>query len=276
MTNRKGRRRPTRPGEPGPGRAEEARAGRAGEARAGRTGEARPGRPDSRPARVVREQRARERRRRRTLWVSIGAVAVLVAAGLIGWAVSASKDAGDFTPPGGANPEGTGIVLGSGPVNIDVYEDFICPFCKQFEQQAGPTLDQLVAQGRARVTYHPVAFLNRFSSTDYSTRSSAASGCAAQSGKFREYSRALFDRQPPEGSAGLTDTQLVDVAVEVGLARDSFANCVRENTFKKWTDHVTEEASRAGINGTPTILVNGKQVQASADAVTAAVTAAGG
>ncbi|MEO3816457.1 thioredoxin domain-containing protein [Plantactinospora sp. B24E8] len=283
MNNRKGRRRPTRPGEPGPGRAEEARAGRNGESRtprngesrAARGGESRPGRADSRPARVVREQRARERRRRRTLWASIGAVVVLVAAGLIGWAVSASKDAGDFTPPGGANPEGTGIVFGTGPVNIDVYADFICPFCKQFEQQAGGTLDQLVAQGKARITYHPVAFLNRFSSTDYSTRSSAASGCAAQSGKFREYSRALFDRQPPEGSAGLSDTQLVDVAVGVGLARDSFANCVRENTFKKWTDHVTEEASRAGINGTPTVLVNGKQVQASAEAVTAAVTAAG-
>jgi protein-disulfide isomerase len=231
--------------------------------------------PQRRPARVVREQLARERRRKRTLWTSVGAVLVLVAAGLIGWAVSASQDAGDFTPPGGANPDGTGIVLGSGPVNIDVYEDFICPICRQFEQQAGGTLDQLIAQGKVRVTYHPVAFLNRFSSTEYSTRSSAASGCAAQSGKFREYAKALFDRQPPEGSAGLSDDELVNVATGVGLAGDSFAACVRENTFEKWTEHVTEEAARAGVNGTPTVLVAGKQVQASAEAITAAVAAAG-
>lgn len=231
--------------------------------------------PQRRPARVVREQMARERRRKRTLWTSVGAVLVLVVAGLIGWAVSASQDAGDFTPPGGANPDGTGIVLGSGPVNIDVYEDFICPICRQFEQQAGGTLDQLIAQGKVRVTYHPVAFLNRFSSTEYSTRSSAASGCAAQSGKFREYAKALFDRQPPEGSAGLSDDELVNVATSVGLAGDSFAACVRENTFKKWTEHVTEEAARAGVNGTPTVLVAGKKVQASAEAITAAVAAAG-
>ncbi|GAA3778615.1 thioredoxin domain-containing protein [Plantactinospora mayteni] len=229
-----------------------------------------------RPARVVREQMARERRRKRTLWTSVGAVIVLVIAGLIGWGVSASQDAGDFTPPGGSNPEGTGIVLGSGPINIDVYEDFICPICRTFEQQAGGTLDQLVAQGKVRVTYHPVAFLNRFSSTEYSTRSSAASGCAAQSGKFREYAKALFDRQPPEGSAGLSDDQLVEAATSIGLAGDSFRNCVRENTFKKWTEHVTDEAARAGVTGTPTVLVAGKQVQPSAEAITAAVAAAGG
>lgn len=229
-----------------------------------------------RPARVVREQMARERRRKRTLWTSVGAAIVLVIAGLIGWGVSASQDSGDFTPPGGANPEGTGIVLGSGPVTIDVYEDFICPICREFEQRAGGTLDQLIAQGKVRVTYHPVAFLDRFSSTEYSTRSSAASGCAAQSGKFREYAKALFDRQPPEGGAGLSDDELVNVATSIGLAGDSFRNCVRENTFKKWTEHVTEEAARAGVNGTPTVLVAGKQVQASAEAVTAAVAAAGG
>ncbi|GIG86225.1 DsbA family protein [Plantactinospora endophytica] len=229
-----------------------------------------------RPARVVREEMARERRRKRTLWTSVGAVIVLIIAGLIGWGVSASQDSGDFTPPGGANPEGTGIVLGSGPVNVDVYEDFICPICRTFEQQAGGTLDQLVAQNKVRVTYHPVAFLNRFSSTEYSTRSSAASGCAAQSGKFRDYAKALFDRQPPEGSAGLSDDQLVEVATSIGLAGDSFRNCVRKNTFEKWTEHVTDEAARAGVTGTPTVLVAGKQVQASAEAITAAVAAAGG
>ncbi|MGI5214892.1 DsbA family protein [Plantactinospora sp. CA-290183] len=228
-----------------------------------------------RPARVVREQLARERRRKRTLWTSAAAAVLLVLAGLIGWGIYRSQQSGDFTPPAGANPDGTGVVLGSGPVPVDVYEDFICPICRTFEQQAGGTLDQLVAQGRVKVTYHPVAFLNRFSSTQYSTRSSAAAGCAAEGGKFREYVRALFDRQPPEGSAGLTDNELIDIGAGVGLGRDSFGNCVRANTFEPWTEHVTDAASRAGVTGTPTVLVAGKQVQASAEAITAAVAAAG-
>ncbi|WP_433390648.1 DsbA family protein [Micromonospora sp. KLBMP9576] len=227
-------------------------------------------------ARVVREQLARERRRKRTLWVSVAAVAVLVVAGLIGWSVYSGQRSDDYTAPAGSNEAGTGIVAGSGPVSVDVYEDFLCPACKQFEQTSGPTLDQLISEGKIRVVSHPVAYLNRFSSTQYSTRSSASSGCAAEAGRYREYAKALFDRQPPEGGAGLSDGELVDIAVGAGIDRDDFASCVREGTFKPWTEHVTEEASKANVTGTPTILVDGQPLaDRSPEGIKAAVEAAG-
>ncbi|SCL34617.1 Protein-disulfide isomerase [Micromonospora pallida] len=226
-------------------------------------------------SRVVREQLARERRRRRMLWTSVAAVVVLAVAGLIGWSVYAGQRSTEYTAPTGANDAGTGIVSGSGPVTVDVYEDFICPACKQFEQASGPTLDALVAQGKIRVVYHPVAYLNRFSTTEYSTRSSAASGCAAEGGRFREYAKALFERQPPEGGAGLSDDELTEIAAGAGLDRDGFASCLREGTFKPWAEHVTEEASRDGITGTPTVLVDGEPVRnPTPEAITAAVEAA--
>ncbi len=234
------------------------------------------GKGRNKAARLIREQRARERRRKRAFWTSAGAVAVLVVASLIGWSVYASQQAGTYSAPAGANSDGTGIVVGSGPVTIDVYEDFMCPHCKQFEEQAGATLKQLVADGKARVVYHPVAYLNRFSTTQYSTRSSAASGCAAQHGKFREFVEALFGRQPAEGGPGLTNNELISIGTGVGLDAGSFGSCVRDQTYESWTKHVTDEASRAGINGTPTVKVNGKTVQSSAEAISAAVTAAGG
>ena len=227
-------------------------------------------------ARVVREQLARERRRKRTLWGSVAAVAVLVIAGLIGWSAYSSQRSDDFTAPTGANEAGTGVVVGSGPVTVDIYEDFLCPACKQFKQTSGPTLDQLVSEGKVRVVYHPVAYLNRYSSTQYSTRSSAASGCAAEGGRYREYANALFERQPAEGGAGLSDNELADIAAGVGLDRDGFASCLREGTFKPWTEHVTEAASKANITGTPTILVNGQPVaDRSPEGIKAAVEAAG-
>ncbi|SCG71956.1 Protein-disulfide isomerase [Micromonospora echinaurantiaca] len=227
-------------------------------------------------ARVVREQLARERRRKRTLWVSIGAVLVLVVAGLIGWSVYSSQQADEFTAPPGANEPGTGVVLGSGPVTIDLYEDYLCPACKQFQQVSGDTIDQLVSEGKAKVVFHPVAYLNRFSTTDYSTRSSAASGCAAEGGKFKEFTDVLFERQPPEGGAGLSDDELIDIGAGVGLNRDDFGSCVRDGTYEPWTEHVTEEASKANVTGTPTILVDGKPVaDRSPEGIRAAVEAAG-
>jgi protein-disulfide isomerase len=221
-------------------------------------------------ARVVRDQIAREKRRSRTLWTSIAEVAVLVIAGLIGWGVVASQDSGSFTPPPGAVENGTGIKVGSGPVQIDIYEDFICPACGQFEQQTGGTIDQLVSEGKVTVVYHPVAFLDRASSTDYSTRSSAASGAAAEGGKFREYAKALFAQQPAEGSAGLSDDKLIEIGRSVGLG-DAFAQAVRDGKYKPWTAHVTDEASGDGVTGTPTVRVAGKDVQPTTQAILAAV-----
>ncbi|MEV4808376.1 DsbA family protein [Micromonospora avicenniae] len=227
-------------------------------------------------AKVVRQQLARERRRRRTIWVSVTAVAVVLIAGLIGWGVWSSQKSDDFTAPKNTAEGGAGVVVGSGPVTVDIYEDFLCPVCKQFQDTSGATVDQLISEGRIRAVYHPVAYLNRFSTTEYSTRSSAASGCAADQGKFAEYAKALYQQQPPEGSAGLTDDKLIDIGAGVGLNRDDFGSCVRDNTFKSWTEHVTDTASRNNVTGTPTVIIDGQQVtDRSPDGIRAAVEAAG-
>jgi protein-disulfide isomerase len=225
-------------------------------------------------ARVVREQLARERRRRRTLWTSVIAVAVLVIGGVVGWGVYASQRSGGYHVPAGATEDGSGIATGSGPVTIDVYEDFLCPACRAFEEQTGTTLDQLAAEGKARVVYHPVAILDRYSTTRYSTRSSAASGCAAEGGKFREYAHALFAHQPPEGGAGLSNDELIRIGRDVGLG-DDFASCVRDGKYRSWTEHVTDAAAEQGVHGTPTIRVAGEDVRdRSPEGIRAAVEAA--
>ncbi|HEU4422699.1 MAG TPA: thioredoxin domain-containing protein [Pilimelia sp.] len=226
-------------------------------------------------ARVVREQLAKERRRQRTLWTSIAAVAVLVIAGLIGWGIYASQRTDSYVAPPGAVDNDSGIAVGSGPVKVDVYLDFLCPACKRFETEAGTTLDKLVSDGKATIVYHPVAFLDRLSTTEYSTRSGAASGCAAEGGKFAEYAAALYDRQPPEGGPGLSNDELISIGNSVGLTGPDFAECVRDGKYRPWTVHVTDVASERGVTGTPTAFVAGKQVQASAAAITTAVAAAG-
>jgi protein-disulfide isomerase len=178
--------------------------------------------------------------------------------------------------PAGAAPEGDGIAVGSGPVRVDAYIDLLCPYCKAFEQRAGATLDALVAEGRATIVYHPVAFLDRFSEgTEYSTRASAAVGAAAQAGGFAAYKDALFAQQPEENTPGLSDEQLVRIGAEVGISDPSFADDVLSGRFRPWTEFVTDRAVERGVNGIPTVFVAGEQVDADGEPISAAVAAAG-
>src|SRR5882757_4454912 len=101
--------------------------------------------------------------------------------------------------PAGAMPEGDGVVVGHGPVRVDAFIDFLCPFCRRFELASGPALASLVADELVSVAYHPMNFLDEASTTNYSTRAAAASGCAADGGRFIQYAHALFVNQPPEG-----------------------------------------------------------------------------
>ncbi|MCW2947749.1 MAG: Protein-disulfide isomerase-like protein [Actinoallomurus sp.] len=175
--------------------------------------------------------------------------------------------------PAGASAEGDGIVIGAGPITIDVYIDFLCPFCKRFEEVAGPTLDRLVADGLVNIIYHPMAFLDRLSTNHYSSRASASSGCAADGGRFKEYAYALFANQPPEGGPGLTDEVLIDIGRSVGLAEPAFAQCVLGRVYLDWAAYVTFVASQRGVGATPTVTVDGVSVPANPRAITAAVAA---
>ena len=130
--------------------------------------------------------------------------------------------------PAGATPEGDGIVLGDGPVPVDAFIDFLCPYCQRFELSSGPALATMLAEHRISLAYHPMNFLDQASTTRYSTRAAAASGCAADSGRFLEYTHALFVNQPPEGSAGLSDSELAALAGEAGLPAQPFASCLGE------------------------------------------------
>jgi protein-disulfide isomerase len=111
--------------------------------------------------------------------------------------------------PTGSNVDGDGIVVGTGQVTVDAYIDFLCPFCRQFHQLAGPTLTQLVPAEAISLVYHPMNFLDRLSTTRYSTHAAVASGCASDAGRFAEYAHMLFINQPQEGGPGLSDDQLV-------------------------------------------------------------------
>lgn len=175
--------------------------------------------------------------------------------------------------PAHANEEDDGIVVGNGPVIIDAYIDFQCPFCRMFEEASGPLLDAMVTEGQVTLVYHPMGFLDAMSTSRYSTRASAASGCASDGGKFMEYLYTLFANQPPEGGPGLSDEELIALGRQVGLT-DAFAVCVRDGLHLDWPPYVTARAAERGVSSTPTVLVEGAIVRPHPSLIRTAVGAA--
>jgi protein-disulfide isomerase len=173
--------------------------------------------------------------------------------------------------PAGTNREADGIALGSGPVTVEAYIDFLCPFCKQFEAGSGPALTRMVEDGLVTLVYHPLGFLDRLSTTHYSSRAAAASGCASDHGRFPEYRDALFANQPPEGGPGLSDDQLIQLGQAVSIGDARFPKCVAEGAYLDWVAYVTARAMARGVSGTPSTFVKGVPVPARADTIAAAV-----
>jgi protein-disulfide isomerase len=172
--------------------------------------------------------------------------------------------------PAGAMPEGDGVVVGDGPVPVDAFIDFLCPFCRRFELASGPALASMVTDHRISIAYHPMNFLDQASTTHYSTRAAAAAGCAADQDRFLDYMHALFVNQPPEGSAGLSDAELAALGQSAGLT-PGFADCVSQGTYLDWPPYVTARAAAAGVEATPTVLVAGVAVPAETEAIAFAV-----
>lgn len=155
----------------------------------------------------------------RTGWVMFAVIAViaLVAAGVAavivlrhenepvgGAAATSSTDSGPtplhsihlaaanvVTKPGSSEPKAT----------LTVYEDFLCPFCRRFEQVYGPTIGKLITDGRVAVDYTMVSILGRGDVTSYSVRAGAAAYCVADAdtAAFQRFHAALFAHQPEEG-----------------------------------------------------------------------------
>ena len=173
--------------------------------------------------------------------------------------------------PAGASAEGDGVMIGHGPVRVDAFIDFLCPFCRRFELSSGPALAGLVADGRVSLVYHPMNFLDEASTTNYSTRAAAASGCAADRGRFVEYAHELFVSQPPEGGPGLSDAELADIGRTVGLDGAAFTGCLSDGPYLDWPPYVTARATALGVEATPTVLVEGAAVKPEASSITAAV-----
>ncbi|WP_166850630.1 thioredoxin domain-containing protein [Isoptericola sp. BMS4] len=231
---------------------------------------------------ALREKEQQRDKRNRIITLSVLAAA-LVALAVVVWFIlrEGEKKTVDEVPlsevsmpataqDDGGIPVGADRVAGStneGAPVVDVYLDYMCPVCGQFEQINAADIDTMIDDGDATVVYHPVTILDRLSQgTEYSTRSAAASAYVADQAPeaFAEYNALLFANQPAENSEGLTDEQLASYAEEAGAdssIADAIADGTARTTFGQYVYSATKEISDSVDRfGTPYVLVDGEVI----------------
>ncbi len=153
---------------------------------------------------------------------------------------------------------GYGIVFNgelTGVPVIDIYEDFQCPVCAQFEAAQGDYLEALIADKKATVVYHTLSFLG-----PESIAAANAAACSADEGKFLDFHKMLYVTQPKENSGAWTNNSLVAAGASVGITSQKFTNCVTKGEYADWVQNVAVAGAKANVNSTPTVFINGKEL----------------
>lgn len=212
----------------------------------------------------------------------IVAVIVAILIGNSSKSVSANDQvggSGSAQPAGVTGGEGGGIVASPGTAKsnaptIDLYEDFQCPTCGALEKAMGPAMASMAKAGEIKLVVHTLSFLDDNLKNDSSKRAANAVACASDAGKFLEYHAAVFAAQPAEEGTGYTDAQLTEFAQTAGItgpALTTWQQCTSSGQHDQYVAAVQDSAGRAGVNSTPTVMLDGKNITSTLTTVEALV-----
>ncbi len=216
-------------------------------------------------AAALRAEQERNEKNRRLLTFGSVALALLV---IVAVAVGLQMRAGDVdetaaVPPGATDSYGMKLGEAGADHEVVIYEDFLCPACKGFEDAYAAELESAVAEGRATVEYRVLNFLERFG--DYSKRTANAFAVVLDTAGpevAKKFHDMLYAEQPAEDGDHPDDEWLIEKAVEAGATESEVSRGIEDLEFEGWVDNGVKAATSAGIKGTPTVIVDGKAIDA--------------
>jgi protein-disulfide isomerase len=203
-----------------------------------------------------------------TRWIVVAMVALVVVTGIVfslfgqtdkSTASLAGLDGVKLNPAVTSTIDvanGSSIAFDNGAATtIDVWEDSQCPVCKLFADANGQYLDSLIREKKANVRYHILSFLG-----DESVRAANASFCAADEGQFLDFHKAIYTVQSSVENSGFWSNEtLVNIGKKIGISSRTFEDCVNKGSKVDLVQANSDSMSKYGVQGTPTVFINGKK-----------------
>ncbi|MGI5321929.1 DsbA family protein [Actinomadura nitritigenes] len=165
------------------------------------------------------------------------------------------------------NPDGSLTMARPGVTSpvVDIYEDFSCPPCGNFDRTNDPMLKQVAVAGEAKVVFHPMVIFGAGTEPQHgnSTRAASALRCVREGARWLSYQDALYAHQPSESSEGYATSDLLAWAAPLGLTGDDFKDCVTGQRYASDVGRVSQSYISSGVQGTPSVRVNGRPLASS-------------
>lgn len=233
--------------------------------------------------RQERERQAKRDKTKRQAIVAGSVVAVLAAAGGIGYAVvqankpsywAGLKDAKVVAPANTTGAKGTTVVIGKSTAKktLKVYEDPRCPVCAAFEQTVGSTVQKDIDDGKFKIQFIGGTFIDNHDNGQGSKNALSAMGAALNVSPeaFLEYKTALYSTKwhPDETTDKFKDdAYLLKVADTVPALKGNakFQDAVKKGTYDAWAMAMshTFDTNKDGVDATPSFVMDGKQIKTS-------------
>lgn len=230
----------------------------------------------SRREALRRQQEAQARAKRNQRIVVVGAIVLAVAVVAVFATIFLSQLNRGGTPASGsqatpvnATSDSTGIVVNPGKFadgvpKVEIFLDYQCPVCKQFEDAFGSTLTDMADKGEIELVYRTLTFMDANLRNDSSSKAGIAAACSDSAGKYSAYHNAVYAGQPATEGPGYTTQQLrVEFAGTAGITGDalsSFQACYDSRTTASFVTGTNELGAKAGVTSTPTLRVNGTTI----------------
>lgn len=147
--------------------------------------------------------------------------------------------------------------FGSGPRNLTIYADFQCPACIAFSDALGGAFESYAASGKTIITYKQFP-LTSIHANAY--RDAIAALCVAEQGKYMDGKKALYALEKKKAGAKVSDEDRINALTAAWADRAELTQCLAENRYAKQVDDEVMEGNKAGVNGTPTVMLDGTKM----------------
>lgn len=213
-----------------------------------------------RAARMRKEAERAERSRKLIIGGAVLVALVLIVVAVLWSQRDANGGKVDTSIPAARGDHSLLVGPDSAAHKVVVHEDFLCPFCREFEQGARKYLHAAAKKGTIQVEYRPFQLLP----DDYSKEALAAFAYVLDKGTPHQalaFHDLLYDEQPYEQQSNKPDANKIATwASEVGVSKSATRKAI-ESGMTAWNQAARASAEKDGVQGTPTVFLDGKKLE---------------